>query len=417
MKRNKIVLITLIAFFLSACNQQNYDYDYIIVGGGLAGLAAAKELNSDKVLIVEKDSVFGGRVKTANFQSKFYYDLGAVFALDSSYRSNLDIDYNEIIEEGKIGFWLGEKLYEGNSVVECLMKIPDLDYKTIKKLSNESSLNSEQLDRRLYEILNTNMKAVFPGALNNFHPKIQMFAFERYNSSHFVFGNKIIVDFFLKNTKFDSRLSSEVLSVEDKKNKVEVLILNDGRTDTLFCKKAIIATTATVANKIIKNKTRDCLEFLEGIKYAGYYSIAIGVKKKILNNDVAYLMPVNSGFSSVLKQNTTDENFTIFQLYIAEEDFKYFENENEIETESKGLLRQIWGVEENEIEFYDQYFWKEAGVLVDNHYLKNWTNKNLKSGNNIYLAGDYCIIDHIMPYGMIPAIVSGYNAARLIKSP
>lgn len=415
MRNYKFILIVLASSILFSCNRPEYDYDYIIVGGGLAGLSAAHELNSHRVLIIERDSVLGGRVKTHNYKSRFYYDLGAVFALDSSFRSNLKIDYNEIIEDGKIGFWINDNLYDGHTVLECLTKVPELNIAIIERLSEDNTLNSDNLDSNLYNILNTNMKAVFPGALKNYNTVIQKFAFQRYNSSHFVLGNNIVLDYYLRNKMFSQKLSSEVISVEDKKSKVEVIYLSNGKTDTLLCKKAIVATTASAAKKIIKNKSPECMDFLDGVKYAGYYSIAIGVDKNISKNDVSYLMPVGSGFSSVLKQKTTENDFTIFQLYIAEEDFSAFENDDDIKLKAKVLLNQIWDISERDIVFYDKYFWKEAGVLVDNHYLKKWSDKNLKSGNNIFLAGDYCIINHFLPYGMIPAIVSGTNAAKNAK--
>ena len=126
-------------------------------------------------------------------------------------------------------------------------------------------------------------------------------------------------------------------------------------------------------------------------------------------------MPVNTGFSSILKQKTLDSNFTIFQLYIAEEDFKLFKDDEDRKNKSVNILKRIWNISDNNIIFYDQYYWKEAGVLVNDHYLQKWNNKNLKASKNVVLAGDYCLLEYNMPYGMIPAIESGKKAAKLIK--
>ena len=78
------IVFTLVGLIFSSCNRIQTDYDVIIVGGGLAGLSAAKELNSKKVLVLEKDSILGGRVQTRNFQGKYFYDIGADYIIDSS---------------------------------------------------------------------------------------------------------------------------------------------------------------------------------------------------------------------------------------------------------------------------------------------------------------------------------------------
>lgn len=412
----KQILFFGVFFLLFSCNRVQTDYDVIIVGGGLAGLSAAKELNSKKVLVLEKDSVLGGRVQTANFENKYFYDLGAVFALDNNYRSQIKADYNEFVENKPIAFWINNNLYSGDSILDCLLKIPNIDTLYLKQLQKAKQFNSSNVNKELYQILNTNMKAVFPGSLKEYNYDIQKYAFERYNSSHFKYGNQIVTQSLLENKKYEIQKSSKVIVVEDKGDKVMVVYEVKNKLDTLYSKKVIVATPATIAKNIIKKISVPALTFIEGIQYAGYYSIAIGVKGKKLLPDVSYLMPVNSGFASILKQKTIDDDVDVFQLYIAEEDFKLFKDDIDIKAKSIKILKDIWHINTDNILFYDLYFWKEAGVLVSNHYLKQWNDTNLIPSNNVYLAGDYCMLEYGMPYGMIPAIESGKKAAQLIKN-
>ncbi|MBK7638812.1 MAG: FAD-dependent oxidoreductase [Bacteroidetes bacterium] len=266
----------------------------------------------------------------------------------------------------------------------------------------------------MYDLLNIHIKAVFPGALKNYNKYVSGFSWTRYNSSHFKNGNEIVNQYFLNDNKSNIQLNSEVISVLDENKKVRVIVKKNNQLDTLYAKKVIVSTPSFVAKKIINSISEPSLSFLNGVQYAGYYSIAVGVKKQNILPKVAYLMPLNTGFSSILQQKTEDEDFTIFQLYIAEEDFKQFKDSIDMKNKSLTILNKIWKIQESEVVFYDAYFWKIAGVLVNNHYEKKWTEKIFQPSKNVYLAGDYCNKD-FMPYGMIPAIVSGERAARNVK--
>ncbi|MBK9353448.1 MAG: hypothetical protein IPN09_05585 [Bacteroidetes bacterium] len=126
-------------------------------------------------------------------------------------------------------------------------------------------------------------------------------------------------------------------------------------------------------------------------------------------------MPLGTGYSSIVKNNTIDSTLTIFQLYIAQEDFSLFKDEAQIKEKSIAILKEIWKIEPQDIAFYDLFLWKNAGVIINNHYLKNWKPKALRPSENVFLAGDYALLNSEVPYGMIPAMTSGKNAALSLK--
>jgi protoporphyrinogen oxidase len=56
----------------------NYDYDIIIVGGGISGLFTAYKLSKTnlKILLIESQEELGGRVHTI-YKTDYYYECGA----------------------------------------------------------------------------------------------------------------------------------------------------------------------------------------------------------------------------------------------------------------------------------------------------------------------------------------------------
>lgn len=63
------ILNSRIVFILR--KKMSYNYDVVVIGGGMAGLAAAAKLSQNgvnNVLLVEASDRLGGRMRTTNFR-------------------------------------------------------------------------------------------------------------------------------------------------------------------------------------------------------------------------------------------------------------------------------------------------------------------------------------------------------------
>lgn len=418
----RLFILILIGVMFFSCNRVKTDYDVIIVGGGLAGLSAAKELNSKKVLVLEKDSILGGRVQTHNYQGKYFYDVGAAFSLHPSYRNTIrinDLEINQSIDS--IALLIDDKFYSGMNPLEAIEKY-EIDINRIGAVrfyyDNKYNIDSKKINTsEFYPIFNSLVKSVFPGSLKDCNKNIVPFIFERYYSSFYYYGNQNVVKALLANNKCKISTNSTVIEVKEKNNYVQIVYVDvQNRKKVITTKKCIVTTPASVAAAVIEQLNVETKVFLDNVKYSSYYSISIGVEIDTLIPYYAYLIPVNSGFSSIVVHKTQNPNFYIFQLYIAHEDIGHFATDNQRKQKAEELINNIWKIDTSHIRFHDVKYWPLAGVLYDDNYIKEWSANVLKPSKNVVLGGDYTIIsDKVPPYGMICAMLSGKNAVELLK--
>lgn len=420
MKRNKIIYLSLILTLLYSCNSIKVEYDVVIVGGGLAGLSAAKELNSRKVLVIERDTILGGRVRTHNYENKYFYDMGASFALHPTYRKTINISDEEFDQSrDSIAIYFNNRIFSGLNPYEILINYEKsiLSKNLIGSYYDKKNyLNKNEIDSSYYQLFNYFIKSVFPGSLKNYNNNILPYIFERYHSSYFKQGNANVVNYFLKDRLYKIIKSATVIDVVDYDKYVTVTYILNNNKYTLNTKKCIITTPAHITKNIIRKLNSESDSFLNSVSYAGYYSIAIGVEKDNFVPNLAYVIPYQSGFGSILMHNTQNINFKIFHLYVANEDFNYFKDTSEVRIKSINMLNKIWNVRSENIKFYDFVYWPNAGVVFDSTYIKNWTNNAIHPSKNVFLAGDYTILNSkAPPYGMISAVNSGKNAVFNLK--
>lgn len=411
----RLLYIILLLELIGSCKRKQYDYDVIIIGGGLSGIAASHDLSKNtNSLIIEKEAQLGGRVLTNNFNNKYFYDLGAVYILDSSYFDELPLEDLIIKEQDEIGIWDNDSIYKGADFRAALKSYLPNQSTFIDSLFNNKGSNFEDINPKLLTAFNTNIKSVFPGSIFDYNLHIQQYAKVRYNSSHFLHGNQVVKEKLLSAITSKVLLNSTVTQVDDKQNEVEITFKQNNKQRTLKAKKVIVATNSLVAKAIIKKQSNDFKSFITPISYAPYISIAIGVKDSLALNKFSYIIPIDKGFSAILQQKTVDTDVTIFQLYVASEDIPFFNDMNELKANAYHVLNQIWSIDSSETIFYDQKYWATAGVLANEHYEKDWSKFDFKASKNVYLCGDYCSLNGV-PYGMIPAMQTGKKAANRVN--
>lgn len=406
-------------------NKSKIDYEVVIIGAGISGLSAAYELKDKNILILEKEDSVGGRILT-RFKNNVFYDIGAIFCLDYSllpFKTNFP---ETIFESAPIGLLYKSKIYLGGDVLKCIEmidgKIKEEVLALQKKLEKGIIPEFENMSIELKNIMNAFFQVIYPGSICDYIKKRQTDAYHRFATSHYANGNKVIIDEYKKKLS-DSNciisLNSEVLEVEDTSENVKIHFLKNGQKYKISCKSVIVATTASVASKIINKKNVSTQKFLDSISYGKGIVVVLGVKDADPLN-FSYMVTPELIFNTIIQQKTSEKKVKLFLIYYTADKERTISSLNNQEIVNKTIseIIKLKFFDEKKVVFTDIFRWNEVGPIINTRSYENWNIGLTKPSPNVYLAGEYVFFEenNPLPYGMTAALKSGlFQAKEIIK--
>lgn len=394
-------------------------WDVVIVGGGISGLSAAFQLNDYRVLILEKENQLGGRIKTLN-RDGINFDVGAPFNLAISVLPFRLSSQRLIRPVGPGGVYYRGKLKLGQSLKEVLSGLDFSPSETDKILRfQRGEIGIDALDARSYEFVNGCFKAFSSGEIKDYMPEFQKMFFVDYSSEYFYSeGLYSLVSEYRKRIKAEIRTNSLVLSVEDKKNLVEITYQDkNAEIKTIRAKAVIVATPGIIANQIIRRKNSANRYFLDSLRYAEYTVVALGIKAGVLDK-FSYIFTPDMPFDVVWQMRDDVTKRNILMVYFGDRGSR--EN-NDIGT-SQLISKVLQGVNRlgigtisaADILFSEVQRWPYACTVISSQSYGHWKESYLLPSDRVFLAGDYVYPD--FPYGLSGAVISGQKSADLAKS-
>jgi len=391
------------------------DYDIVCIGGGISGLFACTKLqtNKPKILIIEKNNILGGRVKT-NYTSvkkiKISYEEGG--ARFSKYHINLlkllkDYELKDLYKINKIDTYLStnnDKSLTFKQIINKMIKDTNkIDSKILKgttvyKLCNKlygSKVASNMNDRYHYYSELHIMNAL--DALNTFKKDLdeteQFFILggglsrliQKMHDSFIKKGGKVILNCYLDSINYDSSDNSYTLKCLDNKDKI-ILI------DT----KKIILTIGHTGLKKIKYISSKIPKLLDSVKesplhriYAVYPKNKNGkvwfynLKTTVTNLPIKFIIPIDKN-TGLIMISYTDGKLADYWLDIV--------LSGKGKSEIKNNLIQLFpDLDIPEPIYFKNHYWKNGATYwKTNVNSKDIANKMIKplKDEEIYICGD-----------------------------
>lgn len=385
----------------------NYNYDTIIIGGGISGLFTGYKLSETgkKVLLIEASNRLGGRIKTT-YEDGFFYESGAA-RFHKSHTKLLSL----IDELG-----LKEDIIELPDRIDYILRM-DGKYKTDNKLnindlfqeaiSKSSSLNKDKLINMTF-----------------FQYLILIFDFEtaQFIKDAFGYDSELIhlnayaaitmfkKDLFKDNNYFTLKngLSTIIDKLEENiTNKHNIIIKKNtslkevhkdhiitGKGDKFNFKKLVVTIPSEKLEEIEYFKDNEYIKAVKPIKllriYAKYPTKNLwfkDIKRTITDNYIRHIIPIDY------------ENGIIMISYTDDKYSELWENYNKINEKIliKSLHKEIidlFGIEPPKPKMIVTDYWENGFHVWDVGYDSNKIYKEMLKPNNndnIYICGEsYC---------------------------
>ncbi len=393
----------------------NNFYDLVIVGAGISGLSAARELREKNFLILEKMEHPGGRVLT-RYHGEIAYDVGAIFGYRET-NLNFSLPSSELIAEtSDIGLFYAGKVHYGSSAEECLQKVglTKEELEQVKQFYSKHDLNL--LSPKIYKIFNAFFQVIHPGEMKDYIPNRFRDAFIRFTSHHHKNGNGELIQYLTNLVGERIRLGAEVLSVEERGDRVYIEYVKQDKKYSLQAKSVLLTVPAPITDKLLGTMNKEARNFLRSVRYAHGSVVVLALRNDQIC-DFSYIVTVESSPNTVIRQNKGDICL-LSCYYVGEQAQEILHlSHNEVITKTINHLNTlgIGTLSQEKLKFTDVKHWTHIGPIISEEFIAYQNSQAIRPSERVFLAGDYTV-NTKLPYGMIAAMNSGNKAAALIRA-
>ncbi|HEU4404391.1 MAG TPA: FAD-dependent oxidoreductase [Polyangiaceae bacterium] len=397
-------------------------YDVVIIGAGLAGLAAAYALRDRKIVVLEREPRPGGRVLT-RYEGEFAYDLGALFAFDPR-AAPFPLRPPPLRRESRrVGLFAGGALRFGTTVAECV-RATDLTAAERDAFDDfgEGLIDAADLPPAVYRPLNSFFRLIHPGELRDYLPERQRDALAVFDTRHYETGNGALVDEFERRLGHVLRLGVDVLSIAEVSGRVEVAFRGPEGRGALAARAAVCAAPGPAARRLLATPTNDrCRTFLESLRYGEGTVVALAFRGADIA-DFAYVVTPDLALNAVIKHaGRGGEPDLLFAYYVGEASERLSRcPPGEPVRQALADLRRlgIGALPDSALAFAEALRWPTVGPVISPASYAGWDRWQARASERVFLAGDYVHVEPhaILPFGTTAALRSGAEAAEAARA-
>jgi protoporphyrinogen oxidase len=368
------------------------------VGGGVAGLAAARSLTPRRVLVVERDLRLGGRVLTLE-RPWGAVDLGACFAFRAELLPPGAPPPTERCDErGPVGALVRGKLVFDASSRGLLAIV-------------------EPRERALVET--ALFHQIHPGARDAYSAARREDAQVDWYPDHWRSGNGALVRGWAEGLDAEVWLGASVTEVREQAHEVVVRIERNGTTSDVTARAVVVATPADQARTLVTPDAPSCREFLAATHYARYTVVAFELEGVAFEPDFRFVVTPGLTLTLVMQQASRDRRQRALLCYYddgASERIDALSDAELVDATRRELepLARL-GVALAGARVTVQR-WQLSGTVLDEQRVALYRPEHARATSRIFLAGDYLASTPGWGYGLDDAVTSGKSTAALVSS-
>ncbi len=391
-------------------------WDVIVVGGGLAGLAAAHELAGAAVCVLERETHPGGRVRTQR-QAGIHYELGAVFAYPAALAPAAPAPPPARLEDAPMGIHHGGRLARGQGAAACLaaLGIPDA-----RRMCAAWASGTGLVSPTVRRVLDACFQVIHPAPADASLPERRVDALQHFPVARRAGGNATLVASLAAPLRRTLVTGVEVTAVTDSPDEVRVDVRRDGEAAELRAHAVVCAVPAPVARSLLRTVSAPAGALLDAVAFAPGTVVVVAVDDAP-RDDWSYLVTPDHAASAVIQHHVPDRGARVLHAYYVGDAARRLAAEPAAVAvaETLHMLRDVGATRAGRraLLLADVRHWPMVGPVIGEAAYGRRDPADREPSPRVVLAGDWTFgrarID--LPYGMGAAILSGRAAGRRVR--
>jgi hypothetical protein len=298
--------------------------EIVIIGGGLAGLAAAHMLRDRDVVLLEQTPRLGGRVCTFA-DPRANVDLGACFAVRPMVLPSDTVEPesgSRILERGPIAIRHRGRLHMAATAWDCVetMRLGPGCRDALTGF-RDGRIAADALPDEALEVVDALFKQIHPGDVRDYIPERQRDALHDFYPDHFERGNGFAISAYgaALGDRAKLALGHVAVAIEERADGARVAYRTSdlARRGWIDCRAVIVATPADVARTLVRGAHAAGMAFLEAVRYGTYTVVALRVDAPRLP-EFRLLVTTDEALDVVVQQGAADRVQRTLLCYYAD---------------------------------------------------------------------------------------------------
>lgn len=384
-------------------------HDVIVVGCGMAGIAAAHALSEFDVQVLEREPRPGGRVKTVA-SGGGTVDLGACLAFDVRLLPEGSTPPGVCLRErGPLGLQLGSQRAFADSAWGAVegLSLPEPALRALRALRNRR-LGFDELPEQAAAVARALFQQIHPGDMSAYTVLRQGDAWLDWYPDHWAGGNGRLVDAYLERVRAQLTLRATVTRLQAGSGEVVVDYVQSGVAHQTSARAVVVATPATVARELVTPEDPESAAFLQQIHYGRYTVVAFALGGPI--EQFRVLVTPGAAFALALQQRGPAPDVIGLICYYddARSDFADARDDEALATATAQELARL-GLVDLDLRHTPWWVqrWPVSGTILDDAHAAVTRTGFLRASQRVFLAGDYLAPTRGWGYGLADAVASG----------
>ena len=386
-------------------------YDAIVIGAGVAGLAAAHALRDSSVLLLEREPRSGGRVLTVG-EAQSRIDLGACFAFNVDLLpASAPAPTGRSNERGPLGLHYEGGLFFADAPKALLEQLPwtASDRRALDNL-RAGALSLTDAQTKLGLVLRSLFHQIHPGEIAEYCTERQAGALYAFHPDHWAEGNGALVAAYERALSAQVELECSVVRIEEQSGQVLVEYERAGIRSLAAARSVIVATDAKVARSLVVPANPACAEFLSAVRYARYTVVAFRLEATALAPDFRFVITPQAKLSLVMQQSPADRSWRGLLAYYADRACEFADLLDDValveHTRRELMQLGLVGLDVANAPAQVQR-WPISGTVLTPEYQALKRASFARASRRVFLAGDYLAMPPGWGYGLDDAVASG----------